>query len=142
MAPLSRDAILSALERREAVVPCPSLGGDVLIRELLRTEFTASEAFAATGAVSPTTGARLIDPHRWHAAIVAYGLVDPLSGTPYADGRRDPETQQVPIDPATRSPMFTPEQVAAWPNRDALADDLALVAQAILDLSEPADPKP
>lgn len=140
--PLSKDAILSALERREAVVDCPALGGEVLIRELLRTEYMAAEAFAATGAVDPTTGAKLLDPWRWHAGLVAPALVDPASGEPYADGRRDPHTSQIPIDPSSRTALFTAEQIAAWPNRATLRDGLAELAQAVLDLSEPADPKP
>ena len=118
------------------------LGGTVIIRELLRPAFTAAQAFAETERRNPETGAPLIDPWRWHAAVVAHGLMDPATGRPYEDGRIDPATGQAPIDPATRAALFTPEDVAAWPSRPTIEDGLAALAQAILDLSEPADPKP
>jgi hypothetical protein len=136
MAPLSKAAIVAAVTRRERLIPSPLLGGALLARELSRPDYEACQAFAATDDADPATGRAYVDLWRWHAAILAHGLVDPESGEAFADGRRDPETGQVPIDPATRATLFTPDEVAAWPNRSALGDAMADLAQAILDISE------
>jgi len=136
MPPLSREAILAVVARRERAVYAALVGGDVLIRELSRPDFEASQAFAESEMTDPATGRRLVDLWRWHAALVAYGLMDPASGAPYDDGRRDPTTGQVPINPETRTPLFTPEEIAAWPARAAIEDGLRDLAQAILDLSD------
>ncbi len=142
MRPLSKDALLANLARRERVVDAPAFGGPLLIRELLRPEYLAAQAFGDAGERDAATGKMLVNQWNWHAAVVAYGLVNGESGEPYADGRRDPETGQVPIDPNTRTPMFTPQEIAAWPNRSAFEEGLAQLAQDILDLSEVASPKP
>jgi hypothetical protein len=136
MAPLSKVAILAAITRRERVIPAPVFEGALLARELSRPDYEACRAFAATEDVDSATGMAYLDLWRWHAAIIAHGLVDPESGEAFADGRRDPETGQVPIDPATRSTLFTPDEVVTWPNRGALENGMAELAQAILDLNE------
>lgn len=139
--PLSRADILASLERRELLYDWPLMGGAVLIRELLRVEFAAAEAFALTGDINPATGAKLMDLWRWHAAVVAAGLMDPGSGRPFDPERRDPASGAILVDPATRTPMFTADEVNHWPNRDGVEAGLAELAQIILDVSEVADPK-
>jgi hypothetical protein len=122
------------LELRETLLPCPALGGAVLVRELTRADHMAAMAFAGTGRYDPATTAEILDPWREAAAIVAFALVDPASGAPYPDRRGNMVTGEILIDPATRARLFTPAQVAALPAR--LAGAVAALAGAILDFSE------
>lgn len=136
---LTRAALGAALELIERRVPSPVLGGELLIRELLRTEYDAAQQFATTGKVDGQ-GRPLVHVDRVNAAIFAAGVMDPESGDPYADGRRD-DAGNLVVDPRTRRPLVTAEEVLAWPARPDLVDHIVDVAQAILDLSEVATPK-
>ena len=127
-------AFAAPLDLRETLLPCPALGGDVLVRELTRADYLFAQQFAATGRYDPKTTAEILDPWREAAAIVACAVVDPASGAPYPDRRCDPMTGRELVNPATRQRLFAPEQVAGLPAR--LAGGVADLAGAILAFSE------
>ncbi len=109
MAYVSRDQLLTALtDFHEETVTSQWLGGDVLIREL-----TAYERMMAHEACTTTdeNGAPSFNS-TWHRGmLLQMMLVDPSTGAPYRDGRIDPRTGQPQIDPRTRAPLFTSDEV-------------------------------
>lgn len=70
---LTRDAILAQLARRTKIEPSAVFGGDVTIRELLRSEFRAVRSAALAGAS--------LDADLWNAGIFAAAVVD-AAGVP------------------------------------------------------------
>ena len=105
----------------EQVLDSPVLGGKVLIRE-----------FTARQRVEMTEAANEEDPERpnqtlYRAMMIQYSVVDADSGTPYADGRLDRVTGLPAIDPRTRTPLFTIDEVVD------LMDGRALPSQTLVD---------
>lgn len=93
----TRDALLAGLASpHERTVALPGVGR-VLIREL-----TARERQAISEAAQDEAGTS--DDALFTALLVQRCVVDPDSGTPDATGR---------IDPRTRRPLLSPEDVAA-----------------------------
>jgi len=124
------DAIRSALlTLHERTIDDPRavafFGGPVLVREL-----TAGQRLRATAA------ARYDNPDEpdvalYNAMVVQLCVVDPASGDPYADGRRDDAGAPL-IDPRTRKPVFAPDDLPALIEaRDA---PIGLLLDAIFDL--------
>lgn len=70
---LTRDAILAQMQRRTKVEPSAVFGGDVTIRELLRSEFRTVRAAAFTNGP--------FDTDLWNAGIFAAAVVD-ANGAP------------------------------------------------------------
>jgi len=70
---LTRDAILAQLARRTKIEPSAVFGGDVTIRELLRSEFRAVRSAAMS--------AGPFDADLWNAGIFATAVVD-AAGVP------------------------------------------------------------
>lgn len=98
----------------------------------LMREFTARERQAANEAVTLDNPG---DPDQilFRAMLLARCITDPATGSPYADGRLDARTGKVAIDPRTRTPIFTIEDVQSLANGraaifNALWDDLLEVA--------------
>lgn len=106
---VSKQALLDRLVLRERDEPSAVFGGDLRLRELLRTEYRSAAAFAGEGADQAD---------RWNAALFVTGVIDPDS------------------PPDARLPLFTHEEVLAWPNRGDLWAEVLRVAQAIVDLSD------
>lgn len=106
---ISKQALLDRLVLREKDEPSEIFGGTLRLRELLRTEYRNAAAFAGEGADQ-------VD--RWNAALFCAGVIDPDS------------------PPDARQPLFTREEVMAWPNRGDLWAEVLRVAQQIIDLSE------
>lgn len=94
---LSKDALLAALTHtHEKTVESYFLGGKVLIRELTaRQRLMAQQAAQADNPEEPDDGF-------YQAMLIQMCVVDPESGTPDAGGH---------IDPRTRAPLFTVEDV-------------------------------
>lgn len=128
MALLNRDALLDSLSPREAVEPSAVFGGELLLRELTRLQHRSLLAVANARPEMQRADA-------WNAGIFAAGVMSPTSGDPYPDNRRDAAGNLL-VDPTTRRPMFTADEVLALPNRSAVFDEVLRVAQRILDLSE------
>lgn len=103
---LTRDLILAQMTRRTKVEPSAVFGGDVTIRELLRSEFRAVRAAA-------TAGDRLLDTDLWNAGIFAAAVVD-----------------------TTGAPLFQADELLTWPDRSAVWNEVLRIAKAALDLSE------
>lgn len=103
---LTRDAILAQLTRRTNVESSAVFGGDLTIRELLRSEFRAVRAAAAV-----SDG--LLDTDLWNAGLFAAAVVD-----------------------AAGAPLFSADEVLAWPDRSAVWGEVLRIAKAALDLSE------
>lgn len=111
----SREQVRAALfDLHERVLDQPAVvdffGGAILIREL-----TAGQRLRALAA------ARVDNPDEpdvplYNAMLVQLCVVDPATGTPYADGRVGDDGQPL-IDPRTRAPLFR-------------ADDLPLLIEA------------
>ena len=80
--------------------------GTLRIRELTRAQWRACGEAARDG-----EGNILIDP--WRAGLFAAGVID-------EDGR----------------PMFTMAEVLAFPQRDSLWEEIARIANAVLEVSE------
>lgn len=110
---LGREQIVPALARRTQDIPSAAFGGEIRIRELTRAEWRASNDHASTGK-EDADGAPIIYIDHWAAARFAAGV----------------------IDPATDAPMFTADEVLAWPNRADLWREIGRIADAIDRLSE------
>jgi len=102
------------------------------ISGVILREFTARERQAANEAVNLDNPA---DPDQilYRAMLLQRCITDPDTGTPYADGRLDLATGTPAIDPRTRRPVFTVEDVTELANGRAvlfntLWDDLLEVA--------------
>lgn len=118
--PPTRDEILGLLTDLHEDVVTPALFGGraVLIREL--TARQRMEANAAATAADPDTP----DNALYQAMLIQMSVVDPRSGTPYADGRRDANGEAL-IDPRTRAPLLTVGDVQAIADgRDLAVTDL------------------
>lgn len=109
---LTRDAILSQMQRRITTEHSDVFGGDLRLRELSRAEYRAAERDATTQQRS-ADGRVLVDGPRWNAGVFAAGVID-------ADG----------------APLFTPDEVLAWPERTPVWLEVLRVATLILELSE------
>jgi hypothetical protein len=106
-----RAALLDLHERILDAPPSVAyVGGALLVREL-----TAGQRLRA-GAAARVDNPDEPDVGLYNARLVQMAVVDPESGTPYADGRTDDSGQPL-IDPRTRRPLFS-------------ADDLPLLAEA------------
>jgi len=116
---LSKAALLAALTRtHEKEVDGYFLGGKVLIRELTaRQRLIAQQAAQAENPDEPDNGL-------YQAMLIQMCVVDPESGVNGADGR---------IDPRTRTPLFTIEDVrdlmeSRWGAVNALIDEITSLA--------------
>jgi hypothetical protein len=139
----TREELLALLtETHEQVVTSPFFGGRrVLIREI--TARQRLQANAAAQAATPDNP----DNALYRAMLVQMSVVNPQSGTPYADGRPGPDGAPL-IDPRTRTPLFTIEDVADLADGrdlalDALVTKIAALAgvgpRAMFRRSAPAD---
>src|SRR5262245_22883120 len=108
-AAMNKTALLSALTTlHEKPLDLPQWGlSGVLLRE-----FTARERQWAQEAVQAEANGGDIDQVLYRAMLMQRCLTDPDTGRPYADGRTDGSTGQAAIDPRTRTPIFTVEEVA------------------------------
>ncbi len=131
---LSKAALLSALTHtHEKTVDGYFIGGTVLIRELTaRQRLTAQQAAQAENPDEPDNGL-------YQAMLIQMCVVDPDSGTVGADGR---------IDPRTRTPLFTVDDVrdlmeSRWGAVNALIEEITSLAglgpQAMFSSDPPAD---
>lgn len=96
------------------------------ITGVLLREFTARERQAANEAV---TLENATDPDQilYRAMLLQRCITDPGTGKPYADGRTDLSTGQPAIDPRTRTPVFTVEDV------QSLADGRSILFNILWD---------
>lgn len=119
MAFLTKDQLRAALtDFHEDIVSSIYLGGDVLIREL-----TALQRMAANEAAQNEGGEP--NNYTYRAMLLQMMIVDPQTGTPYADGRRHPETNEPLIDPRTRTTVFTSDEIYdLMEGREVLVDEL------------------
>jgi hypothetical protein len=106
---LTKDQILTTLSRRTQSVRSELLGGELCIREHSRAEFRAIQQ----GAADPDDTERLLTD-RWNGGLFANAVIDPASG----------------------APLFTLEELLAFPERNALWAEIKRIAQLSLDLSE------
>lgn len=121
------------LDLHEIVIDEPAVrrhfGGALLIRELTAAQrIMAAAAARADNPDEPDVGLL-------QAMYVQMAVVDPASGTPYADGRVGDDGQPR-IDPRTRAPLFTAEDVAALVG--ARQAPVALIVEAIENLGQMA----
>lgn len=108
MAGMNKYALLSALTGlHERAVDYPAWG----ITGILMREFTARERQWAQDAVQAEAGGGDVDQTLYKAMLMQRCLTDPETGRAYADGRTDPTTGQPVIDPRTRTPVFTVDEV-------------------------------
>lgn len=148
----TRDTVIQRLRLAERDEDSPALGGTVRLRELTRQVYKDVARWASTtdlaqreharGTVlvaaiqhaldapdSAQTAERLraaigqyligapenaVDANRWNAALLAAGWIDPESG----------------------KPLWTAEEIMAWPARDEVWAEVARLAQCVYDLSE------
>lgn len=118
-----RTRLLDAFQGvHERAIDYPQWG----ITGILLREFTARERQAANEAVMLDNAA---DPDQilYRAMLLQRCITDPATGTPYADGRIDLSTGQAAIDPRTRNPVFTVEDV------QALADGRSILFNTLWD---------
>lgn len=108
---LTKDTILSKLARRTKTVASEVFGGDLCIREHTRAEFRAIQAAAA---LPPENGEPQINLDQWNGGLFANTV----------------------IDAATGAPLFTLDEILAFPERNALWSEVRRIAQESLDLSE------
>lgn len=109
---LSKDQFLTTLTRRTKTIASEVFGGDVRIRELSRAEWRQ----ASKESEMPERGAdgqTLIHVDQWNSRVFAAGVI----------GEND-------------APLFAPEDVLAFPNRDDVWSEIQRIGGAILDLSE------
>jgi hypothetical protein len=105
---LSKDDILSRIGMRiERDEPSEVFGGALRLRELDRA--TARAASRASDIGNGRT-----DLDTWNASVFAAGV----------------------IDAATGAPLFTVDEIKAWPHRVALWNEIVRIGNAILELSE------
>lgn len=125
--------LLRALTQlHERTVESPMFGGAVLIRELTaRQRQNANDAATAQDPEQP-------DNPLYRAMLIQQSVVDPESGTPYADGRRGPDGDAL-IDPRTRAMLFTIDEVLVLADgRDQPINDLANTISALSRLGPDA----
>ena len=138
-----KEAILARLalaERDEESIP---LGCTLRLRELTRAQWRDAIAFASSDDLAERERARgallasadledadarrealtrfwlgapeqALNRDRWHAAIVAAGV----------------------LDPETSEPLFTRGEILSWPHRDEVWSELDRLTQAVLAVSE------
>lgn len=111
--PLTKEGAAAVVRRRTKTTPSAVFGDEVLYRELTRAEWREASDFADSGEKTET-GVSLILLDHWHAARFAAGVIDP-------------ETEQ---------PIFTRDEVLAWPNREDLWNEVVRISNAIGALSE------
>lgn len=119
--PITRDDLLACLTdvHEKWIRPMFFGGRDILIREVTARQrlFANQAAFAE----NPDDA----DNPLYQAMLIQVSVVDPTTGTPYADGRTD-ENGQPLIDPRTRKPLLTLDDVKL------IADGRDLPTQALL----------
>lgn len=111
--PLTKEGAAAIIRRRTKTTPSAVFGNEVLYRELTRAEWRAALDYAATGEKS-ADGTPIILVDRWNIARFVFGVIDPV----------------------TEEPIFTRNDLLAWPNRTDLWDEVARVAGEIDALSE------
>jgi hypothetical protein len=124
-----RTKLLDAMQGiHERPIDYPQWG----ITGIILREFTARERQSANEAVTLDNPD---DPDQvlFRAMLIQRCVTDPATGAPYADGRRDLATGQPAIDPRTRAPVFTVDDVKELADGRAalfntLWDDLLEVA--------------
>lgn len=100
--------LLQAFQLHECWCNAPLLFPEpILIREVsARVRLQAQEAAVADDSESP-------DNTLYQALLILASVVDPDSGTPYPDGRIDPQTGTPLIDPRTRAPLLSADELPA-----------------------------
>lgn len=107
MAFLTKDQLKQRItELHEIVVSSPWLGGDVLLREL-----TAAQRMSAADAAQSEVEGDAPNNYLYRAMLLQMMIADPDSGTPYGDRRTHPQTGEPLIDPRTRTPFFTSDEI-------------------------------
>lgn len=106
----------------EEPIDLPTWG---LTGALLR-EFTARERQYAQEAIQTEAGEADVDQVLFRAMLLQRCITDPATGRPYTDGRAGPNGQPL-IDPRTRSPIFSIEDI------QELADSRALLFNMLWD---------
>lgn len=106
---LDKAALLAALTNtHEKTIDSPLLGGRILIREITaRQRLHAQSAASAENELEP-------DNALYKAMLIQMAVVDPNSGVRDMQGR---------IDPRTRAPLFTVEELLDISNGRVLAID-------------------
>jgi len=113
---LSKDQILSQVARRTKTIPSDIFGGELCIREHTRAEYRAVMGAADRG--KDDAGQALIDTDRWNGGLFANAVIDASTGMP----------------------LFTVDEVLAFPERTAVWAEVRRIAQESLDLSEVGQP--
>jgi hypothetical protein len=104
---LNKANIDQIVTRRTQDIASPVLGGDIRIQEITRAEWNQVYADADIG------------DNKVHLARLNAGFF-----------------ARMVIDPTTGTPMYTADEVMAFPERNALWAEIARIKQAGLDLSE------
>lgn len=107
---LNKANIDQVVTRRTQDIPSPVFGGDIRIQEITRAEWIQVYADA-------DIGDKKVSLARLNAGFFAFMV----------------------LDPTTATPMYTADEVMAFPERDALWAEVARIKQAGLDLSEAGD---
>ena len=105
--PLSKDTLRATITRIRREEPSVVMGGALLLQELTRAEYRAI-------ATRADMGEERVNIDQWNGGIFAAGV----------------------IDPSTDAPMFSVDELMAWPQRAALWNEIQRVVTCILDLSE------
>lgn len=104
---LSKTNILQVITRRTKDITSDVFGGDLRIQEITRAEYRAVYQAA-------DIGDNKVSLDKLHAGFFALMV----------------------IDPATGGPMFTEDEVMAFPERNTIWNEVVRIQQAGLDLSE------
>jgi hypothetical protein len=102
----TRDAILQRLRLAERDVESVPLGGTLRLRELTRAQWRAC-------ALASSAGEGKVNLDLWHAHLFATGVID-----------------------ATGAPLFTADEILALPQRDDLWEEIARIADLVMEVSE------
>lgn len=108
---LTKDQILTSLARRTKTIASDVFVGNLRIREHTRAEYRAIMQGADKG--KDENGQALIDTDRWNSGLFANAVID-MHG----------------------EPLFTVDEVLAFPERTRLWAEVRRIAQESLDLSE------
>lgn len=99
--------ILSRLALAERDEQSIPFGGVLRLRELTRAVWRAC-------ALAASIGADRVNLDLWHAHLFAAGV----------------------IDPATKAPLFTADELMALPHREDVWDEIARIAGLVMEVSE------
>lgn len=109
MAFLTKAQIDAKTQRQITTEPSPVFGGDLCLRELGRMDHRAASTAAA---IPDRPGYINIDT--WHAAVFAWGVVDPQ----------------------THEPLYEVADILSWVDREGVFAEVSRIALLILAFSE------